>query len=459
MYIFDGDQNMIIHPNPNIDGTNFASLINPTTGNPIGEDLIDVAHSGEPELHYLWDRIDDPNNYAYEKISWVRYFEGFDWYIASSIYTDDLRASSVVMRNRILQISVVTLVVSLLLAVLFMRRLLHPIEELSRLARKVRKGDLSAKSTIQRRDEIGLLAKAFNQMIDRVRESIEGLDAKVRERTSELEQALAMQQRIQEELQASERRAVEASRAKSLFLANMSHELRTPLNAIIGYAELVEEEAEDTGTTELLPDVRKIRAAGKHLLALINDVLDLSRIEAGRIQLELSSFELAPLIDDLEVTVRPLAEANSNRLEVEVAEGIGEMTADQTRVRQILLNMLSNACKFTENGSVHLRAERPPDEPGWVVFTVTDTGIGMSPEQIDRVFEPFVQADASTTRKYGGTGLGLAISRRFCTMMGGSVAVSSEPGNGTSITVCLPHRVTSEQVSKPSGHQEPTEVQ
>ncbi|MBI4783342.1 MAG: PAS domain-containing protein [Oscillatoriophycideae cyanobacterium NC_groundwater_1537_Pr4_S-0.65um_50_18] len=233
--------------------------------------------------------------------------------------------------------------------------------------------------------------------------------------------------------------AEEANRAKSQFLANMSHELRTPLNAIIGYSEILQEDAEDLGYEDMVPDLEKIRGAGKHLLGLINDILDISKIEAGKMDLYLETFDLEQVIFEVENTIQPLVQKNHNRLEIVRSGNLGLMHADLTKLRQSLFNLLSNAAKFTEAGTITLTVERHPTN--WVNFKVTDTGIGMSLEQMDKVFQAFTQADASTTRKYGGTGLGLAISRHFCQMMGGDITVSSEIGKGSTFTICLPSQV------------------
>ncbi|MGK9235185.1 response regulator [Inquilinus limosus] len=232
--------------------------------------------------------------------------------------------------------------------------------------------------------------------------------------------------------------ATQATLAKSRFLANMSHELRTPLNAIIGLAEMLSEDAEDQKLEEFREPLDRILRAGRHLLALINDVLDLSKIEAGRLELHEEEIDLAGLVADVAGAAQPLAERNRNRLVVERPAELGAMRADLTRLRQIVLNLLSNACKFTEGGTVTLAVERDPDAGGWVRFRVSDTGIGMTREQLGRLFQEFTQADSSTTRKYGGTGLGLAISQRLAALMGGTIAVESEPGVGTSFTVRLP---------------------
>jgi signal transduction histidine kinase/CheY-like chemotaxis protein len=245
------------------------------------------------------------------------------------------------------------------------------------------------------------------------------------------------------ELTQARHAAEEASSAKSRFLANMSHELRTPLNAIIGYSEMVEEEITDLGHEELAPDLQKIQSAGKHLLALINDILDLSKIEAGKTELFLEDIDLAGLIRDVATTVLPLVEKNGNHLVVE-ARASGTLRGDLTKLRQMLLNLLSNASKFTDHGTVTLVAERAEGAGGpWVEFRVSDSGIGMTPEQMNRLFEAFSQADASTSRKFGGTGLGLAITRQFARMMGGEVTVASEPGLGSTFTIRLPAATSS----------------
>ena len=228
--------------------------------------------------------------------------------------------------------------------------------------------------------------------------------------------------------------AEDANSAKSQFLANMSHELRTPLNAIIGYSEMLQEDAEDAGQQGFVPDLERIHSAGKHLLALINDILDLSKIEAGKMELYREDFEVEAMVRDVATTVRPLIEKNSNRLELVFGADLGTMHSDLTRTRQILLNLLSNACKFTENGTITLEVSRSDV----MEFRVADTGIGMTAEQLERLFEAFSQADITTASKYGGTGLGLAISRRFCQMMGGDIEVASEPGKGSAFTVRLP---------------------
>ncbi len=248
--------------------------------------------------------------------------------------------------------------------------------------------------------------------------------------------------------------AESANQAKSRFLANMSHELRTPLNAIIGYSEMLKEDAEENGDTQYVADLMKIRSSGKHLLALINDVLDLSKIEAGKMELYLETFDLRSTVDDVVTTIEPLVAQNGNMLEVKCDPDLGAMRADMIKVRQALLNLLSNASKFTDHGAVRLEVRRERSRTGGgdeYVFDVSDTGIGMTPEQQSKLFEAFSQAEASTTRRFGGTGLGLAITRRFCEMMGGRIEVKSEHGRGSTFTIRLPATVGEEptQDAKP----------
>jgi signal transduction histidine kinase len=241
-----------------------------------------------------------------------------------------------------------------------------------------------------------------------------------------------------QELELRNREVERANRLKSEFLASMSHELRTPLTSILGYSELLQMRVYDHGHTDISADIERIQSAGKHLLALISDILDISKIEAGKLDLYLETFDVPTLVGYVASTVRPLVERNGNTLEIICPEDLGAMHSDMTRVQQILFNLLSNAAKFTERGSITFTVTRESENDDWFVFRVADTGIGLTPEQIGNLFNEFIQAEASTTRKYGGTGLGLALSGRFCQMMGGTIGVESQVGEGSIFTARIP---------------------
>lgn len=252
-------------------------------------------------------------------------------------------------------------------------------------------------------------------------------------------ESIVQHQEKSAQLEVARQQAEDASRAKSAFLANMSHELRTPLHAILGYSELLQRKAVEQDRPGLATDVRKIHTAGQHLLTLINDVLDLSKIEAGRMELRCESFTIPDFLNDVVQTIQPLASTNANQLEVRIAPALGTMYSDRTRLRQSVLNLLSNACKFTTAGVLTLDVSQDTtDEGEWLQIVVADTGIGIPPEQMDKLFKPFSQVDASMTRHYGGTGLGLAISQHFCQMLGGSIQAASVVGQGSRFTLRVP---------------------
>ena len=319
------------------------------------------------------------------------------------------------------------------------RRVARPIKELTDAAADLEAGRSEPEKLrplLRRGDEVGDLGRAFTRMADEIRQREASLAAwnanlekTVSERTSELKQAV-------EEAEEARAHAQEANKTKSAFLANMSHELRTPMNAIIGYSEMLLEESEDMGEKWMESDLQKILSSAKHLLQLINDILDLSKIEAGRMTVFLEPVDIAQTAKDVAATIEPLVAKNANTFELKCPPEAGTMRTDLTKLRQTLFNLLSNACKFTEKGKVTLEIARRADH--MVSFAVTDTGIGMSPDQKEKLFGEFVQADASTTRKYGGTGLGLAISRKFCRMLGGDITVESTPGRGSTFTAILP---------------------
>jgi signal transduction histidine kinase/DNA-binding response OmpR family regulator len=279
-------------------------------------------------------------------------------------------------------------------------------------------------------------ARIQNLSREELMEEIQQKNSELEQHSAGLEQTVA---RRTEELKLAMEAAEDASRAKSGFLANMSHELRTPMNAIIGYSEMLTEDAEEDGNQSAVDDLQKIHSAGTHLLSLINDVLDLSKIESGKMEVFLETFEVGSLVEGVVSTMDALVKKNGNRLEVEVDPALGDMHADITKVRQALFNLLSNAAKFTHEGEIRLRVHGEQiDASPWICMAVSDSGIGIPPEKIEHVFEEFSQADDSTTRDYGGTGLGLPISRRFCEMMGGEISVESVIGEGSTFSIRLP---------------------
>ncbi len=317
------------------------------------------------------------------------------------------------------QISIATFLLSLGLAtsiaVAFSRYLTGVLGTLRTGAERIGSGDLSCRIDHVSQDELGSLARSFNEMTDKLARTM-----------GELKEARAQADR--------------ASRAKSAFLANMSHELRTPMLAVQGYAELVRQQAEQLQQQELADDCQQIRIAGQHLMTLLNEVLDLSKIESGKMTLVIEELDLRRLVEEVAATMRPLVAQRSNSFTVEMDDSLRMIRGDEIKIRQILLNLLGNATKFTDGGTIALRITREVGSVDGerVVFEVTDTGIGMTPEQTQRIFEEFEQAEPTTARAFGGSGLGLAICKKLSRLMGGDIIVNSEFGNGTTFTVRLP---------------------
>jgi len=330
-------------------------------------------------------------------------------------------------------------IVSILAAWLLLVWVTRPLSNLSQAVEEIGKGNMDIHIKRQSEDEIGDLAASFADMVRQLlsretalRELNENLEKRVEERTIELKS-------LQLGMEQARDAADDANQAKSAFLANMSHELRTPMNAILGYSEMLMEEAEDLQQEDLIPDLKKIHQSGTHLLALINDVLDLSKIESGKIEAFAEQIDLDILIDEVCATTHPLLEKNKNSLAIERDKDIGVACQDIIKLRQTLFNLLSNAAKFTHEGTITLYVDRIQQSgEDWLSFAVNDTGIGIAPDKLEHVFEEFIQADDSTTRDYGGTGLGLAISKRFCKLLGGDLSVQSELGEGSTFTILIP---------------------
>ena len=361
-----------------------------------------------------------------------QYLPALRWGVVVKIDADEAFAPVALLRKLSIAIALISGVLAALAASLVARSFSRPIEELTAAAHEVAGGNLHRRAEVRSNNEIGELAGDFNAMTGQLGEMIATMDEKVRLRTAELAEARDQ--------------AEEANRTKSAFLANMSHELRTPMNAIIGYSEMLTEEMQDLGQDEFIPDLKKIHSAGKHLLGLINDVLDLSKIEAGKMTVYCETIDVVTMVREVESTVLPLVKKNDNHLEVELPDEAGTMHSDLTKIRQMLFNLLSNASKFTEKGKLRLVVTRTVENGAdWLRFAVSDSGIGMTPEQMGRLFQAFTQADASTTRKFGGTGLGLAISREFCQLLGGDITVESVPGEGSTFTVALPARAPQDE--------------
>ncbi len=346
------------------------------------------------------------------------------------------------------------------------RGISDPIVELSELAHKVaRDNDYGARAKIEGGGETATLAHAFNSMLSTIqqrdadlvsaRDAAQLASVRLAESNHMLEESnRTLETKVNErtiDLQKATNAAREANQAKSAFLAKMSHELRTPMNAIIGYSEILVEDATDRGDTSAVSDLKKILSAALHLLGLINDVLDLSKIEAGKMDLYLETFDFRRLVEEIVSTAQPLIDRNENRVVIDCPSEIGDVHADATKLRQILLNLLSNASKFTDHGEIRIKVSKQSDGLQEILaISVKDSGIGMTPDQMSKLFQAFMQAEQSTSAKYGGTGLGLAISRQFALLMGGDILVESKLGSGSTFTLTMPSRVTWERSPGPT---------
>ncbi|MBE9070208.1 HAMP domain-containing protein [Leptolyngbya cf. ectocarpi LEGE 11479] len=403
-----------------------------TTGD-INSFAIDAAITGESGAGLY-------QNYAGEPVIGVyRWLDDQSLALLAEINQQEAFAPARALARNILLIGFVATGLLLSGIYLLSRRITKPITEITKAAIQLQNGQLDQSLSVTSQDEIGILAQAFNHMTRQLQQSFiiletnnQELEMRVQERTAELKDA--------------KEAAESATRTKSAFLANMSHELRTPLNSIIGYSEMLEEDFEILGEDSLIPDLHKIQGSSKHLLHLIDSVLDLSKIETGRMELHLESVNLSALAEDVVATIRPAAEKRSNRIIVNNASTVESIETDLGKLRQCLLNLLSNANKFTEQGQITLAMQtlQQQDET-YLEFMIEDTGIGIEADQLEQVFEAFNQADISSTRRYDGTGLGLTITREFIYMLGGVVMAQNGAEQGTIVTIRIPQVIPSLQ--------------
>ncbi len=430
------------------------TFVSPTRHDP-GAAFNREVEIGSRQMLPLQDAVLGTQGYSHmrdyrgvETVTVSRYLPSMRWGLV--VKQDESEALALVYQERAIGLvaSAVTAMLVLLVTFIVARSISRPIRQLTDVVQQICKGDLNQEIVPTTRDELAVLGHWFNTMTCQLRKTYATVEDKVRVRTRELEET-------NDELRRARNAAEAANRAKSAFLANMSHELRTPLNAVLGYTELLLEDATADGDDQRISDLARINQAGHHLLDLISDVLDLSKIEAGRQELFIEEVELHDLVSSVVTTVRPRIDSNGNRLHVEIGRGLGRADLDVRKVRQILLNLVDNAAKFTHDGTISVVARRhTQDREERVSFAVTDTGIGIPANKFAQLFQTFEQLDSSTTRRYGGTGLGLALSQKLANIMGGEISVESEVGKGSTFTLELPATMTGDQPALPIPVQE-----
>ena len=439
VYIFDSQNRVLIHPNANIEGKDFSGMIDRATWKELPPMLVAAADKVEG-VRYKWDSPADPGNYVYDKISWVRYSPGFNWYICTSVYVDELDDSARTVRNRALMVFGVALLLSVVQVYFFVKGLFGPLKQLSDTALSVGKGDLDARCPLQRDDEFGVVALAFNGMVDRLRDNIQNLDAKVRERTAELERA-------NQELK-------QLDQMKSDFISTVSHELRTPMTSIVGFAKLVKKRLDDVILPKVVGDDKVVRAAAQvrnnldvivseseRLTLLINDVLDSAKLDAGKVEWNVAALAVVPLLERATAVTTALAAHKGLALSWQADAALPQIAGDENRLLQVLINLISNAVKFTDHGHIKLSAER---QGAFVRFGVADSGIGIAAENQGKVFDKFKQIGDTLTEKPQGTGLGLSICRQIVEHHGGKIWLESAVGAGSTFFFTVPSESAAE---------------
>jgi signal transduction histidine kinase len=443
VFVFQPNGLMLIHPNKKLELTNVNTLLDPATRKPLFTELIDAADKKDG-LRYKFDRPDDSGNYAYDKIAWVRHSDAFDWYIGSSVYVDELYKSARTIRNRILGASILMFIISAAAAYILVRRLTEPLKRLSAAALRVKEKDFPPRVEVAGGGDIAVFAEAFNDMVEQLRQHVHTLDAKVEERTLELQKAYDELKQLDD--------------MKTAFLSNVSHELRTPLTSVLGFTEVVKDKLENIifprvasddakvlkAMTRVTGNIDIVIAEAQRLTALINDVLDLAKMESGSMEWGNAPVSLADVINHSINATRALLDAKkgSVKLVVDISDNIPAVTGDHNRLIQVMINLISNAVNFTPSGTITCRAAH--DDTG-VTVSVSDTGVGIREDHREKVFEKFRQLGDVLTDKPRGTGLGLPICREIITRHGGRIRAESAHGGGSVFSFKIPFGETREK--------------